>query len=241
MTDQALLLTSVALLSVYVVGIGGTTASALRVLESWRRTDRGEVDLRASEVALVAPNLSRVVRVLRTAGWVVFPIALVLGVFANRHYFWVGPVTVLVMVGLNAFYFSAVQGLGERLTLTADGFRQGKRSVRWIHVTELSSAHAGPFGGTRISEPGAWQDPRSHPNVILYRLNRALVRPQKSVLARWGGLTYYDGMIRNAFGISTDRLLEAMLERRRRALEAEGPLKRRAPGDPPSPVRSREA
>jgi len=151
------------------------------VREAWRRRERRDPDLHATEVSLVAPSLPRAARLARAAGWVAFPFALVLGVFANRHFAWVGPTTVVVMVGLNAYYFSAIQGLGERLSFDAEGFRIGKRSVKWVHVTELDGAHVGAFGGMRISEPGAWQDPKAkHANVVLYRLNRALVKPQKS-------------------------------------------------------------
>jgi len=35
--------------------------------------------------------------------------------------------------------------------------------------------------------------------------------------------TYYDGVIRNHFGVTTDQLLNEMRERRQRALDAEGP------------------
>jgi hypothetical protein len=228
MDDQSTLLISVALLSVYVIGVGGSTASALGIREAWRRSERGPADLLVGDVALMAPSLPRVLKVLRFAGWVAFPPALVLGVFANRHYTWVAPVTVGLMVALNAFYFSALQGVGERLTLTEDGFGFGKRRVKWIHVTELEAAHLGAFRGMKMSETGEWKDPRVHANVVLFRLNRALVRPEKSLLQRWSGLTYYDGVIRNVFGVSTNQLLKAMRERRRRAIEAEdSPLHRK--------------
>jgi hypothetical protein len=223
--SQALLLITVALLTVYVVGVGGSTAAALGMREAWRRRVRSEPgpDLAASEVVLNAPNLPAAVRVLRAAGWAGFLPALVRGVFAARQYAWVGPVTVGVMVGLNAFYFSAMQGLGQRLTLTAEGFQLGKQSVRWIHVTDITGAHIGALRMARMSEAGEWQDPKLTPNVVFYRLNRALVRPHKSLLQRLTGLSYYDGRIRNAFGITTQQLLQAMRERQRRALEAEGP------------------
>jgi hypothetical protein len=229
MADQAVLLVTVALLSLYVVGVGGSTASSIGLREAWRRRVRGgsRPDMTASEVVLDAPTLPGPVRVIRAAGWVAFPFGLFLGIFANRHYSWVAPVTVGVMVALNAFYFTAMQGLGERLTMTADGFRFGTRSVRWVHVTELVGAHVGAFKGVRMSESGEWQDPKLVPNVVLYRLNRALVRPQRSVLQRLGGLSYYDGMIRNVFGIPTDQLLITMRDRRNNALEAEGPPLRR--------------
>jgi len=171
----------------------------------------------------------------------VFPFALVLGVFANRHFPWVPLLTVVVMVGLNAFYFTAIQGLGERLTLSADGFRMGKRSVRWVHVTELGSAQAGAFGGLRLSEPGAWQDPKASPNAVVFRLNRALVLPRKSLVERWSGLQYYDGVIRNGFGLPTEQLLQSMVQRRRQAIEAETPLLQRLLDGRSDGVRSPEA
>jgi hypothetical protein len=40
---------------------------------------------------------------------------------------------------------------------------------------------------------------------------------------RWNGMTYYDGIIRNHFGVATDQLLHEMRERRQKALDAEGP------------------
>ena len=222
---QSLLLVTVALLCVYVVGVGGATAAAIGIREAWRRNRRGETaaDLNAATVVLDAPRLPRVVNVLRLAGWVAFAPAMVLGVFAVAEYPWVLPFTVVVMVGLNAFYFTAMEGLGRRLTLTNEGFEIGTGKVRWIHVTDLTGARMGAFRGTRMSERGEWQDPRLVPNVIFYRLNRAVVHPTKSWLQRWNGLTYYDGVVRNVFGVSTEDLLRTMRERQRRALEAEGP------------------
>jgi hypothetical protein len=241
MSERAVLLVTVALLSLYVIGIGGATASALGAREAWRRRQGPAIDLQAPEVSLHAPNLPRVFRALRMAGWAAFLPALALGVFGNRLYPWVGLVTVVVMVGLNAFYFSALPWIGERLTLTADGFLWGRRTVRWVHVTDLNAAHAGTFGGIRIVEPGAWQERGSSPNVVLFRLNRALVRPERSLLRRWSGLSYFDGMIRNAFGVPTEQLLGAMIERRRRALEAEGPLFRPGAAGRSAAVRNPEA
>jgi hypothetical protein len=228
------LLITVAFLTAYVIGIGGTTAAAIRVSESWRRRGRNSTDLGplAGEVVLKAPSLPRAVGVLRIAGWVAFPVALVLALFVTREYPWVAPVAVLVMVALNAFYFTAMQGIGETLTLRADGFQLGAstsgRTVRWVHVTDLAGAHIGAFRGTRMSEAGEWQDPKTNPNVIFYRLNRALVKPRrKTISQRWGGLTYYDGIVRNTFGVTTESLLRAMREWQQKALEAEGPPLRR--------------
>ena len=233
--DRALLLVTVALLTVYTVGIGGTTAAAIGVRDAWRRQKRSlpDLDPRHGEVVLAAPALPRVARVLRIAGWVAFPVALVLAIFANLNYPWLAPLTVIVMVGLNAFYFTAMQGMGEQLTLTTDGFRLGRpehaRIVRWAHVTDFMGAHVGPFRAMRMSEGEEWQDPNTLPNVIFYRLNRALVRPKKSLVQRFTGLTYFDGIIRNTFGVSTQQLLQAMRTSHRLALEAEGP---HAPGKP---------
>jgi hypothetical protein len=243
--ERVVLLVTVALLTVYTVGIGGATAAAIGVRDSWRRRPRTPVSLdpRAGEVMLAAPVLPCAARALRVAGWTAFPAALVLGIFANTTYPWLVPLTVLLMVGLNAFYFTAMQGLGEPLTLTVDGFQVGDRParrVRWVHVTDLMGAHIGAFKGIKMSEAGEWQDPKTVPNVIYYRLNRALVRPRKSVWQRLGGLNYYDGMVRNAFGVTTEQLLQAMRSCQRQALELEAPpLRRPRPGEAPG-VRSRE-
>src|SRR6266852_4330770 len=45
MDAPARLLVTVAFLTVYVIGIGGTTAAAIRVAETWRRRGRNTVDL----------------------------------------------------------------------------------------------------------------------------------------------------------------------------------------------------
>ena len=242
-SGEVVLLVTVALLVVYVIGIGGATATAIRVSEAWRRRPVQVAGLgprAGGELVLHAPALPAVFRRVRVVGWVVFPFALLLGVFANRGYIWIAPLAVLVMVGLNAFYFTAMQGLGEPLTLARDGFRYGakgkERSVRWIHVTDLVGARLGAFSGVRMSEAGEWQDPRLRPNVIFFRLNRALVHTPKTLLQRLRGFSYYDGAIRNAFGVPTEQLLQAMREWQRVAVDAESPPFRR-----PRPGESRTA
>ena len=59
--DRAVLLLTVALLTVYTIGIGGTTAVAIGVRDSWRRRKRTVPDLdpRQGEVVLAAPSLPR--------------------------------------------------------------------------------------------------------------------------------------------------------------------------------------
>jgi hypothetical protein len=232
------LLVTVAFLTLYVVGVGGTTATAIRLREAWRRRKPDGIALepRGAELVLDAPSLPRGMRRVRIVGWLAFPAALALALFANPTYVWVVPVTVVLMVALNAFYFTAVQSLGEPLTFTPDGFRIGRRglerSVRWIHVTQLTGARLGAFSGMRMSEAGEWQDPRLVPNVIFYRLNRALVHSHKTLMQRLSGFNYYDGVIRNAFGIPTEQLLNAMREWQRLAVEAEAPpLRRPRPGE----------
>ena len=240
MDERALgLLVTIAFLTVYVIGIGGTTATAIRIREAWRRTREGPIALAASpdsDLTLKAPSLPTAIRRLRLAGWIAFPIALVLALFANPAYPLVVPLTVVVMVGINAFYFTAMQSMGEPLTLTQDGFRIGlrghERTVRWIHVTELVGARSGAFKGMRMSESGEWQDPKLVPNVVYYRLNHALVHAPKTARQRWSGLAYYDGVIHNAFGVPTEQLLSGMRERHRRAIEAEAPpFRRPRPGE----------
>lgn len=236
---EIMLLVTVALLVVYVISIGGATATAIRIGEAWRRRQAASVGLgprSEGEVTLPAKALPAVVQRIRLVGWVVFPVALVLAVFGNRSFPWLAPLAVFVMVGLNAFYFTAMQGMGEPLTLTKDGFRLGnkgrERTVRWIHVTDLVGARVGTFGGMRMSEPGEWQDPNLRPNVIFFRLNRALVRAPRTLLQRLRGLTYFDGVIRNAFGVPTEQLLQAMREWQRLALDAEAPpFRRPRPGE----------
>jgi hypothetical protein len=230
---RAVLLVTVALLTVYTVGIGGTTAVAIGVRDAWRRRKRSASDLdpRNVEVVLAAPSLPPAVRWLRLAGWIAFPFALVLALFADLTYPWLAPLTVFVMVAINAFYFTAMQGMGEHLTLTKDGFRIGPpgslRIVRWVHVTDFMGAHIGVFRAVRMSEGAEWEDPKTVPNVIFYRLNRALIRPQKSWLQRFTGLSYFDGVIRNRFGVSTQELMLAMRTWHRLALESESPPLRR--------------
>jgi hypothetical protein len=233
------LLVTVAFLTIYVVGVGGTTATAIRIREAWRRNRQIPASLIARpgfDVTLKAPSLPTAMRRLRVAGWIAFPIALVLALFANPTYPLVVPLAVVVMVGINAFYFTAMQNMGEPITLTNDGFRIGQRgherAVRWIHVTELMGARSGAFRGMRMSERGEWQDPKLVPNVVYYRLNHALVHAPKTLRQRWNGLAYYDGVIHNAFGIPTEQLLSAMRELHRVAVEAEvPPFRRPRPGE----------
>lgn len=233
------LLVTAAFLSAYLIGVGGTTATAIRIREAWRRRNAEEISLEPrgdGEVALSAASLPTVVRRLRMIGWIAFPIALLLALFANPTYPMVVPLTVVVMVALNAFYFTAIQGLGEPLVLTRDGFRIGapghERSVRWIHVTELTGARVGAFRGMKMSEKGEWQDPTLVPNVIFYRVNHALVHSRKTLFQRVSGFSYYDGVIQNAFGVRTERLLDAMREFQQRAIDAEAPpFRRPRPGE----------
>ncbi|HXC75559.1 MAG TPA: hypothetical protein VNU19_00760, partial [Candidatus Acidoferrum sp.] len=206
---------------------------------TWRRNRQIPASLLARpgiDVTLRAPSLPTAMGRLRVAGWIAFPIALVLALFANPTYPLVAPLTVVVMVGINAFYFTAMQNMGEPMTLTNDGFLIGQRgherTVRWIHVTELMGARSGAFRGTRMSESGEWQDPKLVPNVVYYRLNHALVHAPKTLRQRWSGLAYYDGVIHNAFGIPTEQLLSAMRELHRLAVEAEAPpFRRPRPGE----------
>lgn len=223
---RAILLITVAFLTVYTAGIGGATAAAIGVRDAFRRRGRvtTNLDLRGGDVVLSAPALPHPARILRVVGWIAFPFALGLALFADSAYQWLPPVTVVLMVGLNAFYFTAMQGMGERLTLTAGGFRLGGRPlVRWVHLTDLMGAHVGAFKAMRMSEAGEWQNPKATPNVIFYRLNRALVQPRKNIVQRLTGLSYYDGIIRNVFGVSTEQLLQTMRSCQREALESEGP------------------
>jgi hypothetical protein len=240
--SSAVLVLTIALFTVYVIGVGGTTASAIRIREAWRHRgmEAGGLEPRsAAEVVLRAPSVPRALRILRLVGWVAFAPALVLAIFADRSYPWVSPVVVLLMVAINAFYFTSMQTMGEQLTLAPDGFRLGSgsklRQVRWIHVTELTGARVGAFSAAKMSDDGDWQDPRLKPNVIFYRLNRALTTSRRSWLHRLMGFTYYDGVIRNAFGVPTEQLLRAMKEWQRLALDAQDLPLRPRKNSPPAP------
>ena len=223
------LLVTIAMLTVYVIGVGGTTATAIRIREAWRHRKLEEGALvpgMKDRVVLTAPSLSPGLVRLRLVGWAAFVPALGLAVFANHGYPWVAPVAVVLMVVLNAFYFTSMQNMGEQLTFTRDGFELGTgkraRSVRWIHVTEFTGARLGAFSGMKMSESDEWQDPRLRPNVVFYRLNRALTHTRTTLLRRLTGFSYYDGVIRNAFGVPTGQLLRAMRDWQRRAKDAEG-------------------
>ena len=227
-SDAALLIVTVALLTVYVIGVGGTTATAIRVRERFRQRRLQEAELAPKpngEVVLAAPSLPGAVDWLRRAGWLAFVPALVLAVFVVKHYPWVTPVAVIVMVAINAFYFTAMQNMGEQLTFTSDGFKLGRdaraRIIRWVHVTELTGARVGTFSAAKMSESDEWQDPHARPNVIFFRLNRALTPTPRTLYQRLIGFTYYDGVIRNVFGVPTDQLLRAMRAWQRQALEME--------------------
>ncbi len=226
--DAILLIVTVVFLTLYVIGVGGTTATAIRVRERFRQQKVADSELApraGGEVVLSAPALPAGVEWLRRAGWLAFIPALVLAVFVVRDYPWVTPVAVIVMVAINAFYFTAMQNMGEQLTFTPDGFRLGRgakaRLIRWIHVTELTGARVGNFSAVKMSEADEWQDPRTRPNVIFFRLNRALTPTARTLYQRLIGFTYYDGVVRNVFGVPTDRLLRAMRDWQRQALEAE--------------------
>src|ERR1700687_1592313 len=96
--DRAVLLVTVALLTVYTIGIGGSTAVAIGVRDAWRRRKRPvpALDPRHGEVVLPAPTLPRGVRTLRVAGWIAFPFALGLALFADLSYPWLAPLTVFL-------------------------------------------------------------------------------------------------------------------------------------------------
>lgn len=235
--SASLLLVTIGALTIYVVGIGGSTAGAIRVRERFRQTlsDPAALAARpAGQVVIRAPSLSRGLRILRLAGWMAFPMALALAVFVDARYDWVAPLAVVLMVVLNAFYFTAMQNMGDELTLEPDAFYTGPPGknvkVRWAHVTEFTGARVGAFSASRMSEAGEWQDPRTRPNVIFFRLNRALVAPRKSIFQRLLGFTYYDGVIRNVFGIPTEQLLRTLRDWQRQALEAEELPLRSTPG-----------
>ena len=102
MEDGAIrLVVTVAFLTLYVIGVGGTTATAIRIREVWRRRRPEGISLEPGpgvELTLAAPTLPRVMRRLRTVGWSAFPIALALALFANPTYPMVVPLTVILPI-----------------------------------------------------------------------------------------------------------------------------------------------
>jgi hypothetical protein len=227
-SSAVLLLVTIGVLTIYVVGVGGTMATAIRVRERWRQHKPAQGELipkTTGEVVLSAPSLPPAVEWLRRVGWGSFVPALVLSLLVNDDYPWVTPVAVLLMVAINAFYFTAMQSMGQQLTFTYEGFRIGRgakaRLVRWIHVTEFTGARVGTFSAAKMSEADEWQDPRTRPNVIFFRLNRALTPSTRTLWQRLIGFSYYDGIVRNVFGLPTDQLLRTMRDWQRQALEAE--------------------
>src|SRR2546422_11334764 len=105
------------------MGIGGTTSTAIRVREVWRHRKPDPISLEprpGEERQLVAPTLPTALRWFHRGGWVAFPIALGLALFAQPTYPMLVPLTVVAMVALNAFYVTAKQGIGEPRTPRPD-------------------------------------------------------------------------------------------------------------------------
>src|ERR1700694_6359220 len=109
-----ILLIPVAVVTLYVIGVGGTTATAIRIREAWRHRKPDGIPMQlppGGVLILSAPSLTFAMRWLRLVGWIAFPFALVLAVFENPTYPLVVPLTVVIMVGLNAFYFTVMQAM----------------------------------------------------------------------------------------------------------------------------------
>ena len=86
---EIVLLVTVALLVVYVISIGGATATAIRIGEAWRRRQAASVGLgprSEGEVTLPAKALPAVVQRIRLVGWVVFPVALLVNRWVLAHW-----------------------------------------------------------------------------------------------------------------------------------------------------------
>ena len=96
----------------------------------------------------------------------------------------------LVLVFLKSYVDART---ARRLEVDDEGFTLGEkrraRRVRWVHVTEL----------------------RADQDVIRYRVNRALVRGADR--------RYWDGAIRNGWGVDTRQLLRLLERYRERAMD----------------------
>src|SRR5207245_10758905 len=89
---ELVLVITIVFLVAYVLGIGGATAAAIRVGESWRTrpgrtTPIGPKD--EGDVVLAAPFLPPFPRALRMVGRAAFPCAPALGLFPTRCFPWV--------------------------------------------------------------------------------------------------------------------------------------------------------
>jgi len=168
-SSAILLVVTIAFLTVYVVGVGGATATAIRIRERFRQQKVADSELAprtSRELVLSAPALPAAVDWLRRIGWLAFIPALVFAVFVVRDYPWVTPVAVVLMVAINAFYFTAMQNMGEQLTFTADGFTLGRGrgarpSVRRnpAATPRCNRANARLYRGAASVDPQRIQDP----------------------------------------------------------------------------------
>ena len=125
-----------------------------------------------------------------------------LGILATGAYALVGLCFLLSFAAAVALALILVQAdlnlrCGRRLELDPHGFTLGEkrnaRRVRWLHVTEF----------------------RADPPSIRFRLNRALVRSSH--------VGYWDGTIRNSWGVETGSLLRLLEAYRKQALESAPP------------------
>ena len=176
--EAILLVVTIATLTAYVIGIGGTTATAIRIREAWRhrKIDEGELTPRA-------------------AGEVVLP-------------------TQPALVPLLAVLVMTPDKRNSEFVAMDQYFDAGV-------MTRSLAMRLVPARFVKMPEADEWQDPRVRPNVILYRLNRALTPTHRTLVHRLIGFTYYDGTIRNAFGVPTPLLLRTLRDWQQIALDAE--------------------
>jgi hypothetical protein len=144
------------------------------------------------QLLLASPGLTWPLTALSLFGYVLLFVALGLSFVAAPAFRFAPVVDLAVWLPL-VYLHTMVRGRsGQRLRLDEQGFTYGEKKakpVRWVHVSEF----------------GAGED------AIRYRLNRALVQSS--------GRRYWDGTIRNAWGIEPKGLLRLLEGYRAEALE----------------------
>ncbi len=197
-----------ALVAAYVAGTLAATAVALRARRRFH-PEVGRAELLAQERAELVLEPPWTPAWVERAGLLLWAcllpglLLLLLSAYPTRPL--VGIAVLLSLVATVA-YSLVMQGQGQPLGLDAEGFGYGRgkrqRRIRWIHVTDLQLA---PTADRRAS------------TAVLYRTNRALV---DAGAARH---RYWDGSIRNAVGVDTGDLLDAMRFRQAKAMASAKP------------------
>jgi hypothetical protein len=174
----------------------GITLSGLGLLAGFRVMRRkGKPDLPSTPSGrLVLEGSPRPlwIRALLAAGWLCLLSALAVAIYGALGSRLAVAIAAALTLGVMVLQFIGGERAFDRLELDVDFFQVGARRHRWVHVTEL----------------------RADDRLIRYRLNRALVSG-----SHW---RYWDGAIRNGWGVETAQFLQ-LLERYRADAMARAP------------------